>query len=349
MNKKENHWYILDITAQALKRSFRPRVWQIVVWLALITLLLMAVETGALDQVFKRADSPAFVSVSTLLIAGLALGIGLAFRQWRLSRTRASYWKALQYPHPDALLEVVAQAVGRARALPDADAFHAQSKAIAYALYGRGDNAMQTLAEINWGTRAPLIQAAGLSAEGIVQLICFGDVSSALALTTKAQNLASLSSALPGAAQSSRYHGTCVAVSEALLGRESSESVRTLEAAAADPRFPPLQLLASFGLAAALDHSGSVERARQVRAFVHGTAPHSTSLRQMPSDFSASAEERGRRPVLVSGALPSAVAAGERQQERIAKRRLFRLGTVTVGLWVLLIVAFLAIQAHLNP
>jgi hypothetical protein len=343
MSKKENHWYILGATVDALRKSMRPRAWQIGLWLFLVALLV------ALEPLLEEnANSPAFVPVTTVLVAGLAVGAGFALQRWRLSRARSAYLKALQHAGPEKLIDAIVRSMTSARALPDADAFSAQSRAIAYALYGRGEDAVNALAEINWGARAPLIQAVGLSAEGIVELLCRRDAQRALEVNRKARALASVSGVLPGAAQSTRYHETCVAVGEALLHTESPKSLKWLEEAAADGRFPPLQLLASFGLAVALDHSGNAERASQLRALVLMTAPHCGPLHLKPSDFSAG-EPLASLTAPVSSSLSLAGATGGvGVQERSGKKKLIRAAGIVVGLWVVLIVTFAVIYASLK-
>lgn len=349
MSKKENHWYLFAAMLRPLGKSARPGVWTIGLWLVLVALLAIGFQARALEGVLKNASSPGFVPIFAFVVVGLAFGATLALRRWRQSALRAEYLSALKHAGPEKLIDVVAAAMKHARALPDADAFSAQSRAIAYALYGNGREAMSALAEVSWGGRAPLVQAVGLSAEGIVELLCRRDARRALELHTKARALASVSSSLPGAAQSERHHGACIAVCEALLNTESPTSLNWLEEAAADARFPQLQLLASFGLAAALDHAGNVERASQLRAQIDDVAPHCGPLHLEPTDFSPSDDETPALPTPVSSSLHSTGSPGsEGIQERFAKKTLIR-RLVVLGLWVLLTLMFVAIGAFLVP
>jgi hypothetical protein len=350
MSRKENLWYVLGVTVQGWMDAKRPRSWQVGLWLLLLPLFLIGFQTVYLDAALESASSPAFVLVFALLTAGLAVAAGVALQKWRQNRIRRTYVRALQQAGPEGLNDIIVRSMKSVGALPDADAFSAQSRAIAYALYGREEDATNALAEVNWGAKAPLIQATGVSAEGIVELLCRRDPQRALELHRRARALAAINPALPGAAQTERYHGACVAVSEVLANAESASSSRWLEQAAADKRFPPLQLLASFGLAIAMDRSGNAERARQLRAFIIEVAPHCRPLQLKPADF---AEIRGasaasRVPVTGSPS-PAAVSVGAGVQERAAKRKLIQAAGRTIGLWAVLILMFLAMWAFLAP
>jgi hypothetical protein len=337
MSKGENHWYLLGNVVDAFSRSLRPRAWQIGLWLALAVACLIAIQTGVLEAVFRHADSPAFVPLLTVLVTGLAVGAGLVWARWRLSRARSDYLKALQQPSPEALVAVVTRSMQRARTLPDADAFGAQSRAIAYTLYGDEQSAARALAEVDWDSRAPLIQAVGLSAEGIIELLCRRDAGRALELNRRASALSAVSGLVPGAQQSRRYHGTCVAVGEVLSSNESSAGLAWLEQSAADARYPPLQLLASFGLAVAMTRAGDLERAARLRRFIENVAPHCEPLQLLPGAFRTSGAASDRDP---------AVATTPHGPER---RKVLRAGGILVGLWLLLIAALAVVWAGLSP
>jgi hypothetical protein len=191
-----------------------------------------------------------------------------------------------------------------------------------------------------------LIQGVGLSAEALVELLCHRDVEGALKLSREAHALAEVGTSIPGAAASNRYHRTCIAVEEALLGTESPGSVSVLEESAAMGRLTPLQLLGSFGLAAAMDRTGDAERAEALRAFIRQTAPHCAPLHLEAADFSIS--PRGQLstkagPVSSSIVRTGAAAAGGGRHK--ASRTLSK----AVGAWLLLIVLFLTIRFFLTP
>jgi len=102
-------------------------------------------------------------------------------------------------------------------------------KAIAYALYGREQEAVRSLGAVDWNRKAPLIQAIGLSAESVVELLCRREPVRAVELARKARAMSSVNGAIPGSAQSQRYHDTCVAVGEALSNIEAPTGIRVLE------------------------------------------------------------------------------------------------------------------------
>lgn len=95
--------------------------------------------------------------------------------------------------------------------------------------------------------------------------------------------------------QTARYHDTCVAVAEAVLGIDLASSTKSLEESAADARYPLLQLYASFGLAAVTERSGNLERAGQVRDFLRRVAPHCAPLHANPREFVPSGERSDQR------------------------------------------------------
>ncbi len=205
--------------------------------------------------------------------------------------------------------------------IPDADAIAAYQVAFAYALYGQGEAARRNLAQIDWETRAPVIQAIGLNAEGLAALLGRRDVPQAQALFQKAQGLAAVSPLVPGAATTKRGHGVCVAVAEALLGLESADE-QTLAEAAADPR-TPMQLLAALGLANLREQRGDHTGAEVLRRFLAETAPHCA-----PLHLKADAFIPGTAPV--EGPVPLPTQSPTAAPIRPA---LFK----TMGLWIILL------------
>lgn len=350
MSKNENHWYLLGILIRGVRQGWRVRLRHLALWLALVCLALLALHSGGLDLVRKYADSRAFVPVFTLGFVGLVLGGVLVVARWRRDRARSAYMTALQHVGPEKLVQAVEQTWASAHAFPDLDAFSAQARALAYALYGRGDEAAFALRAVDWGGKAPLVQGAGLSAEGIAELLCRRDVPRGLELNRKARALATLGDRVPGAAHTQRYHAVCVAVGEVLVGAASPEGLRQLEESAADPTFPPLQLLASFGHAVALEQVGDTRRAAHVRALLRRVAPNCAPLHATASDFSTSVEPRPPLPRSVFAALDSAIGSGGTEvQERFAKSEALRAGG-KLGLgWLVLVLALLAVWTLLAP
>jgi hypothetical protein len=162
--------------------------------------------------------------------------------------------------------------------------------------------------------------------------------------------MASVSARLPGAAQTERYHGTCVGLPEAILGLESPATRTALEASAADARYPPLQLIASFALALSLERSGDAERAERLRAFLRRTAPHCAPLHATAEALSAGGSApRVERAGPSEPASSIVDAATERPQETATRRKL-RVGVgLLVGGWALLLLAFAVLRWLFAP
>lgn len=351
MSKRENHWYIIGASTHALGRL--PRVSQVRATWPLLLALLVVLVLMVTVQLSQDQTAPAVPpEVFPFLIAALALAATLAFARWKARSVRTNYMRALQHAGPERLIEELERSMQAASALPDVDAFTAQSKAIGYALYGRDEDATRTLAKVTWVDKAPLIQGIGLSAQGVVELLCRRDVRRALELHRKAQALASVSHLVPGAAQSDNYHATCVAVAEVLLQAASPASLERLERSAGDVRFPPLQLLATFGLAAAHELSGDANRAAELRARLRAMAPHCLPLHLPAHDFTTSAPGHhavaGRNEDPVSTSLSTANGPDAPIRKPVQRQALRGLGLL-IGLWAALILMFLLIWFGVAP
>jgi hypothetical protein len=329
VSKRDNHWYLLDAVVKVLGKSLRPRAAHVGLWLFLVAAFVVAYKAGALDWASRSENTSTAIFIFTggLLIGSLALGLVLG--KTRQSRYRTRYLKALASPTPEPLIQVAEEATAGMRALPDGDALSAHELAFTYALYGREAEALRVLGGVSWETRAPLIRGAGLNAEGMVTLLCRRDARRALELTRQARALATMASAVPGAAQSERFHNTCVALAEAILDTGPSTTVRRLEEGAADEKFPVLQLLATLGLAIAMEREGNTARAEALRTFLRQTAPHCAPLHLKAEDFSA--EALSAPPPVVAAAAPAEGAFAD-----AAKRRVLRKAGMLLGLWAVL-------------
>lgn len=80
---------------------------------------------------------------------------------------------------------VLTDALAAASAMPDSDALVAYQRAFAFAIYGRGQDAVNMLAQIDWEGRAPVIQGIGLSMEGVIELLCRRNVSGSVERCSK--------------------------------------------------------------------------------------------------------------------------------------------------------------------
>ncbi|XXF81099.1 hypothetical protein P2318_15450 [Myxococcaceae bacterium GXIMD 01537] len=280
MSKQENHRYLAGSVLEAIgaNRQRHSKAFALGLWVGVIAFFVLVYRTGVYQ-------SPLFVPVASGALVLIALSGGLLLGRARRTRSRSAYLQSLGSPEPASLIQVIEDSASLTRGQPGMDALLAHSKAIAYALYGREQEATQALGTIPWASRAPMIQAVGLSAEGIVALLCRRDASHARELFQKARERSSVSAAIPGAAQTLRFHNTLVALSEVFLDLQPTAGMEVLEKSARNDQFPALQLLASFGLAAALERAGDPQRAAHLRGFIERTAAHCAPLHARPEEF----------------------------------------------------------------
>ncbi len=294
MSRGANHRYLLGYWLHASVHPFtRPRAfsWKLLaIWLALIVVFTLTYDVMTGD--YAWAPDPRVTLF--VVVVGLLSSCVLYYRWARADSVADSvsdYWTDLQHPGPDRLVERVTQQLKSAQELPDFDAFMAQALALSHALYGRGDDANRALAAIEWSGRAPLIQGVGLVGEGLVELLCRRDAERARLLFCQAGALTSMSLSVPGAADGERHIGALVAVSDVALGRESPTSATRLADCAEDDRFPPMKLIATFGLAVVATRSGDRARAAELRGFLTRVAPHCTPLHREPDALVAADRE----------------------------------------------------------
>ncbi len=327
---------------KAFRGVYKPRFGVTILSVGFALAMLVGFETGVL------ASMPVWLLP---LIVAVAI-FGSAF--FRRGAARASYVRGLQAPEPGPLVASVDKTLAAARALPDHDAYLAQSRAVAYVLYGRGDEAMRALAAVDWNAKAPIIQAIGVSAEGLVALFCRRDAARALELCRQARALASVSGVVPGASQTARYHGVCVGVCEAVAGSITTDPRKALEEAAAEVKYPSLQLFACFGLALVREQEGNQAGARALRDYIAAMAPHAAPLRLTPAELSSGPpvgasggstdESSSVAAVLAAGPPPSAATVVPGAARRGATKAALRL----VGLWGVLIIAFLVVWSFMS-
>jgi hypothetical protein len=346
MSKQANHWYLAGSTLESIRKALfrRPRM-IVVVWAVLVAFFLVVWEL--IKDRPTLGHAPPQPSMLSTLVPMVVMLVGLAgFVFWQWSRFRRGYLAALALPDPGFLVAHVDRSLKAAQIMPDWDAMAAQARALAFSLYGRADEATAALAAVEWRGRAPMIQGIGLNGEGVVELLCHRNAGRALELTRRARELSAVSARLPGAAQSRRFHDTCVAVAEVLAGVRSPQVRPALDAGAAARSMPQLQILASFGLALLAEREGDGERAGVLRAFLRQVAPHCRPL-HLGADAFTTGDAAAPGPVssTVTGvAEPAAVLT----QATATKRRALRAVGVMVGLWVLLIGAFAAVYLLFN-
>jgi hypothetical protein len=252
VSKQENQKYLASQWARAL-------------WVVAPALLLI----GALTVLNRNAG---IVRLAPALGALAVLVLALGYAWWTVQRVSSERARALRSPSPDALLALTEKSFGQSR-IPDGDAFLAQSRAVALALYGEGQRARDALASIDWQRRAPLIQAAGAASDSLIASICERDFAQALRAARRAKSLAELAPGTTGAAASNRFYATVLAFAQVLANEEDAATLATLEAAAKVKRLATLQAIALGGLVAHAQRAGTPERLEALRSELLSVAP----------------------------------------------------------------------------
>jgi hypothetical protein len=240
MSRKANHRYLRELWL----RAFRPRLQFNSVSAPVFVVVLVIV---ALLSTFGLRTPTGLLAVQLGIPLVTVIGLVACFAILR-SRAARAYISALQSPTPDALIALLEKLMARAAAIPDADAFRAQSIAIGYTLYARAGMARAALSGVRWSERAPLIQAVGLGAESLIALFCDEDVERGLELTRRARSLSELGRTVPGSTATRRYHECNAALAEVLAGNDAEEHVQALLTASAAKHLPSLQVIAYAGL-----------------------------------------------------------------------------------------------------
>jgi hypothetical protein len=334
---------------RALSRPALPDLWTVGFVFVVAAIVVGTVAVGAGDVFTVGADGrdPVQVLMPYALVVALVATAIVSIRQ--LTAFGRSYFRALKEPLPNTLVALLDASFRRASTLPDMDAQRAHAVAVAYALYGCREESVRELASVNWGRRAPLIQASGVVAEALTQLLCDGDAAAALERCQKARALGRVSKAIPGAAQSDRFFRACIALCEVLANVGSDESVKALEAGAASRIAPAMRILASFGLAVAMKQRGDVERARALRSFLLGVAPHCEPLHRKAEDFSPRAQEDTALPLPVTFAMEAPDAWAPPAADVPRGKRAPLQGLMGVALTIAITIAFLVVWALLGP
>jgi hypothetical protein len=293
MSKRANHWYIVKLFLQAV-RPRSQRGWVFLAWLGLLTAFLAGVwivqmapdGQRALAAKIEQAEPFLRSPLTVPLIAAATMGVVLAFALRRARRFQAAFLQALTRPDPEPLIDVVNASLAAARKLSDWHAISTHTKVFAYALYGRGGDAEELLATVTWKDKAPLVEALGLNGEGLIELLCHRRPRRALDLFRRARDLSAVSKLLLSFAQTRRFHETCIAVAEVLIGTDTSEGRQWLDKSIADSRAPLLQVVAMLGIALVAERAQDRQRAQEARRFLLQKAPHCPPLHLKAADFS---------------------------------------------------------------
>jgi len=252
MSKQQNQKYLAGHWARSL-------------WVVVPALLFI----GALTAFNRDGGVSRFApALGALTVLGLALG----FAWWTVQRVSSERSRALRLPTPDVLLALTEKSFKQSR-IPDGDAFLAQARAVALALYGEGQRARDALESVDWQRRAPIIQAAGAASQSLIASICERDFAQGMKEARRAQSLAELRPGTLGAAASNRFYATVLAFAQVLANEEDAVTLATLQASAKVKRLATLQAIAIAGLAAHAQRLGAPEPFEALRQDLLSVAP----------------------------------------------------------------------------
>jgi hypothetical protein len=237
-------------------------LWGIAVVLGGLT--LMGLVSSA-----RRGDYAIVVVVPLVLL--MVLGSTL----WQ----RRMQARLLQQPSLEVVLQRYQKALGR---MPHADVALAYTSALAAAYYGDYTRAEQFVGSVNWEGRGRVYEAWPLHIEALLLFWRDKAYRRGLAAARRAQELADVGGALPGAGTSRLAYATLVAVGEVLVGESTPETVGVLERGR--KKLPLMgSLLATWGLAAHHAKAGASANADAALAEVRTAAPYCSPLLAVPS------------------------------------------------------------------
>ncbi len=334
MPRNENDWYLvrarLEFQERARRRGRRMTLWALpFVGVALLMVLQLGHSRAGLKGddpgQEQRSTTPVLEKMAlpvgaALVFVVVVLGVRFAWRR----RMKSAFAEASQHPGPEKWIGLLTKSTRRAQLVPDMDAFGASAQAGAYAFYDNADGARRVLSQIDWGSRSPLVQASGLTAEAMVALLCAKNPARASDLHKRAQALSALGAKAGAPAARDAMFET---VTHAFLSGETTLNSNYLEERVADSRQLSPQLFAAFGLAAWMERSGKLERTRELRAWISRRAPHCTPLHATLEEFSEEQSDPGptyESPVVESLASIRNSTAQAESEEHKAKSLLRR-------------------------
>ena len=251
MSKDENRKYLSGLWAPTL------------ILLTIVAVMLSWSAIGSASGPLRFA--PALAGLGALVFVA-----ALAF--WNARRKANAMAVALRSPTPEPLLSLIDGTFKMAQ-IADKDAFLAQSRAVALALYGDGTRAREALRPVDWSRRAPIIQAAGVVSEGLITMLCDGDFERGLRDAKRARSLAELAPGTFGSKASNRFYASVVAFGQVLADEHDASAVPTLQDAVKTKTFPTLKAIALAGLVADAQRSGTAAHAEALRDELKAFAP----------------------------------------------------------------------------
>ena len=220
----------------------------------LATLVVLALTSDDPSRVVPVALG---LTVSSVLIA--------VVRQ----RQKRRVARLLQAADPTPLLRSFAAAARRA---PYGEFFAAANSATILALYGRCDEAEQSLAPLAWQSSPPFIQAQEAAARAVIAYVR-GTLTEGLDFAVTASEQGVVDSVAPGSQTAELAFRTYRNVGLALSGRATSSAADELRGAHA--RLPLIgQVLAAWGLAAIARRDGNGEELQSMQRFLTERAPY---------------------------------------------------------------------------
>jgi hypothetical protein len=104
MSKRDNHWYLVGSTLQAMGRGFRTG--GRLRWVFVLAIVGAAMVYVQLASQSSWSPDPRLVRAAPFVVTAAVLGGAFAWALLLRARTRAAIVAALRLPTPDALLAV---------------------------------------------------------------------------------------------------------------------------------------------------------------------------------------------------------------------------------------------------
>ena len=211
-------------------------------------------------------------SLFILLVPVLFIGLVI----WR---TRSDIARLIRKETPDEWVAYIRENLQR---MPDADAWIAHGTGIAYAYHGQFDKAYAQLSSVRWSDKVPLVSAAGLSLESILEHLKNGNYYRGSGLARQAYTMvADMPMNVPGVKKALMAYDTWAAAGEVLCGRAKPNMVLTLE-----KNLPRMELLmrpfVAWTLAIWYHRAGDRSTSERWLAFARSIVPYCKPLTQLP-------------------------------------------------------------------
>jgi hypothetical protein len=200
----------------------------------------------------------------------------VVFAIWK---TKSDVARFLRMETPD---EWVAYNQKNMQQVPDADAWIAYSSGVAYAYFGWFEQADTLLHSIQWNPRVPLIAAAGLLLEALLEHLKNHNFYRGSGLTRQAYLMVEdAPRSAPGVKKALEGYQLWMIAGEVLCGRAKSETIQQIEQA-----LPKMELMMrpfmAWALAVWYQRKGDSQASERWLNVAKSIAPHCRPLTELP-------------------------------------------------------------------